>query len=76
MFGQMSSPHGDVGGMGALANGVLSLGGIGLVVAGLMALVAGGVGQTKKPPVDATPPDADVPLPTATVVQHRHPHPP
>lgn len=46
MFGQTESTHGDVGGMQALANGVLMLTGIGLSVLSVIALAsAAGLAQ-------------------------------
>src|SRR5437868_4818174 len=46
-FGSMSDTHGDVGGLNAMANGVLALAGIGAIVYGLVCLFAGAFGYTR-----------------------------
>lgn len=70
-FGSMSDTHGDVGGLNAMANGVLALAGIGAIVYGLVCLVAGAFGYTRssRRPNVHRPWPLPVQLPPATVVK-------
>jgi hypothetical protein len=66
----MGSTRGDIGGMQAMANGVLGLGAVGLLVGGSVAFIVGSPRRdaaTKSP----TPPEPVEPLAKATVVSER-----
>lgn len=70
----ISGTGGDVGGIGALANGIVTLGFMGLLFLSLVAFVIGGAGRATASK-QAPPAEPEVTLATATVVRHRHPHP-
>lgn len=65
VLGQTESTHGDVGGMQALANGVLTLTGIGLGILSLLAFALGGWSRFLGAAKDPLPSGQ---LPVATVV--------
>ena len=71
MMTLISSAGGDVGGVGALGNTVVTLGFMGLLAMSLAAFAIGGGGRAK--PVASTAEQVPEPeLPLATVVRHRH----
>lgn len=60
--------HGDVGGISAFANGVLTLEAIGLFVYGVILLVVGALLYRKRERNQPSPRSQSSPLPVATVV--------
>ena len=72
MFGSMEDTTGDAGGIGALGNGVLALGSIGLGFVGVLLIVFGAVRRGMTTKLDETTASAPAePLATARVVRQR-----
>jgi hypothetical protein len=69
-FGSLSDTHGDVGGVTAMANGLVTLAGIGAIVYGLICLVVGATSYTRSSrSPDVHRPWPPVELPPASVVK-------
>jgi hypothetical protein len=68
-FGSITEIHGDVGGVGALANGVMWLGGMCLLGYGALCLAVGTYGYRRARQQRPAPPQLPAELPPVTVVK-------